>query len=73
MFCQELEFEPQVLRGDTVTNRTMRHVHGVPKFIYGHIWNKLSNDEAAKKIIVTTWNHGLPVDDHIKQWWCLNE
>lgn len=51
----------------------LKHVHDVPKHIYGHIWNEPGNEGAPKKITVTTWNHGLPVDDHIKKRWYLNE
>ena len=37
MFCQELAFGPQAQRGDPVTIWTTKEVHGVAKYIYGHV------------------------------------
>ena len=36
------------------------------------MWNEPGSEGTPKKIIVSTWNHTLPVDDHIKKRWRLN-
>ncbi|KAL5484079.1 hypothetical protein EMCRGX_G020521 [Ephydatia muelleri] len=72
-FCQEMAFSAQAKRGDTVTIRTEKKVHGVTKYIYGHVWNEPGSEGAPKKIIISTWNHSMSVDDHARKRWHLSE
>ena len=72
-FCQEMAFSAQAKHGDTVTIRTEKKVHGVSKYIYGHVWNEPGSEGAPKKIIISTWNHSMSVDDHARKRWHLNE
>ena len=50
-----------------MTIRTEKKVHGVVKYIYCHVWNEPGSVGGPKKIIVSTWNHGMPVDDHARK------
>ena len=43
------------------------------KYIYGHVWNELGSEGAPKKIIISTWNHSMSVDDHARKQWHLSE
>ena len=72
-FCQEMAFSAQAKCGDRFTVRTEKKVHGVVKYIYGHVWNEPGSKGAPKKIIISTWNHGMSVDDHARKRWHLNE
>ena len=68
-----MAFSAQAKRGDTVTIRTEKKVHGVSKYIYGHVWNEPGSEGAPRKIIISTWNHSMSVDDHARKRWHLNE
>ena len=41
--------------------------------IYGHTWNEPGTVGVPKKVLVSSWNHTLKVDDHVKKQWILNE
>eukprot|EP00731_Ephydatia_muelleri_P006678 Em0003g926a len=71
-YCQDIAFQAGAQRGDTVTICTTKAIGSATKFIYGHVWNEPGSEGTLKKIIVSTWNHTLPVDDHIKKRWRLN-
>ena len=71
-YCQDIAFQAGAQRGDTVTICTTKAIGSATKFIYGHVWNEPGSEGTPKKIIVSTWNHTLPVDDHIKKRWRLN-
>ena len=71
-FQRDIAFQAGAQRGDTVTICTTKAIGSATKFIYGHVWNEPGSEGTPKKIIVSTWNHTLPVDDHIKKRWRLN-
>ena len=56
-----------------MTIRTEKKVYGVSKHIYGHVWNEPGSEGAPKTIIISTWNHSMPVDDHARKRWHFNE
>ena len=61
------------LRGDTLPVKHTYTWNSTQKEVYGHAWNELGTAGAPKKCLISSWNHTLGVDDHVKLRWSLND
>ena len=68
----KVAFQASAQCGDTVTICTTKPIGSATRYIYDHVRNEPGSEGTPMKIIVSTWNHTLHVDDHIKKRWRLN-
>ena len=72
-FLNDLGWPSTALRGDTLTVKYTYTWNSTEKEVYGHAWNEPGTAGAPKKCLISSWNHTLGVDDHVKLRWTLND
>ena len=71
-FLNDPGWPSTALRGDTLTVKHTYTWNSTQKEIYGHAWNEPGTAGAPKKCLISSWNHTLGVDNHVKLRWSLN-